>query len=223
MNLSLSDQVCENKNKIRVAKVIRLHAIQQLKSEFSGLTDFHVIYLVRDPRGMASSRFGLKGNGWTETDKRHKLGNICSRYKENYEFLKSENSNWIRDKVTVLRYEDFSLNPELYVDSIFERVGIKTGIDRVKLELHKLSEARKKKRRKKRSALQAVTLKEHKFTTVRNSSDVVFAWRDKLDWDTVNHVQLGCSKEVMDWYGYQFFSEDNFSNNVRPIVDGWTF
>lgn len=132
VDLKIASDKCISQS-ITTAKVIRLRSLEVLKKNFVDMQDFHVIYLVRDPRGVTSSRVSLKGWRWD-------FVNICRRYRANFEYHNSEASDWLKNKISVVRYEDFSLNTDEYIDMLFDKIGVGYGIEELKMEIRKMSE-----------------------------------------------------------------------------------
>ena len=74
--LEMAQEQC-NTLKARSTKVIRLRQITDLPDHLRFDENFKIIYLVRDPRGIANSRFNIADNNWNEeADKKLKGRNI---------------------------------------------------------------------------------------------------------------------------------------------------
>merc|ERR1711981_150805 len=109
--------MCNDKLAV-AAKVIRLNKLEDLPISIKDDPTFKILYLVRDPRGMANSRFNLKSNKWTPENLR-KLDTICSNH---HKFLNSKAT--IKSKIFTVRYEDFALNPVPIAEQIYDFVGL---------------------------------------------------------------------------------------------------
>lgn len=151
VNLTIANQSCQEKT-IRASKIIKMTNLKQLESlKFDD--NMHVIYLVRDPRGMVCSRGGFP----TEDDRMltytqrmyNYVPGVCDRYKSNLEYLRSAGADWLKNKLLFLRYEDFCYNPVEYTTRIFEKFGIdNTYLDDVVKTIEQMSSKSKNSRKR---------------------------------------------------------------------------
>ena len=95
------DQICKSKS-IVTTKVIRLKSLKYIWELLEEDENVYIIYLSRDPRGTVNSRFDIPNNEWS--DKRRALGQVCSRYESNLEFLRGKNGSSELDRFRLLRY-----------------------------------------------------------------------------------------------------------------------
>jgi hypothetical protein len=221
VNLTVGEQMCRNEKagkvhvEILASKIIRLPALENLEKLASSTENLKILYLVRDPRGMAVSRQHI------QNDKRLSptvLTRICERYKRNLSFLKSKNSDWLTKSKNfkMIRYEDFSLNPLIATKEIYKDFDLVLP-EKVISYMEKATKDGESEHSK------------LKFLTSRNSSDVVFGWRGKLNLADLDKIESNC-EEVMKKFGYKMAREDDlyvwpekFEHNFLPIVKNWTF
>ena len=121
------------KKDLKVAKVIRLKSVLDLKllSERQNESDLKIIYLVRDPRGLANSRLETTAAGkqWdAKSNPKHlktQLSDICKTYDH---FLDDRNSvKFLKESAMVVRYEDVASNPFGLISKIYNFTGTKMG------------------------------------------------------------------------------------------------
>lgn len=219
VNLTDGEEICRNENResgsILASKIIRLPALENLKNLANSTDNLKILYLVRDPRGMAVSRQHI------QNDRRlspNLLTRICERYKRNFSFLKSRNSNWLTESKNfkMIRYEDFSLNPLSLTKEIYKDFGLELPENVLKY-IEKATKDGESEHSK------------MKFLTSRNSSDVVFGWRGKLDVSDLDKIESNC-EEVMAKFGYKlardddlYFWPEKFQLSFLPIDKNWTF
>lgn len=205
VKLEVAQELCK-KSDATTAKVIRLERLSELKETVQKYAkDLKIMYYVRDPRGLAESRFG---NNWKWNAKNmHRLDNICIRYKENMKYLNSPESKWLKEngRFFVLRYEDFGLNPFKISEDIYDYYDIdKRGYDGV-VDYFKISTEYN----------MDTKLAKTMWTTQRNSSQTVLRWREYVNWEGVEKVQNECGEEVMKWLGYNVYTKNEYTMNER--------
>ena len=121
VNLEIASKQCASKN-IRVMKVNRLHYLEDLtQTDYKDL-DFKIIYMVRDPRAIASSRLHIHNRDSEKWTSDEALKSICKKHVENHKFLKSKPE--IDKFVLVKRYEDLAMNPLNTANTIYNFLGI---------------------------------------------------------------------------------------------------
>jgi len=203
VKLDVAQELCQ-KSDATTAKVIRLERLSELKEIVQKYAkDLKIMYYVRDPRGLAESRFG-KNWKWNAKNM-NRLDNICVRYKENMKYLNSPESNWLKEngRLFVLRYEDFGLNPFKISEDIYDYYDIdKRGYDGV-VDYFKISTEYN----------MDTKLAKTMWTTQRNSSQTVLRWREYVNWEGVEKVQNECGEEVMKWLGYNVYTKNEYTIN----------
>lgn len=187
------------KKYLRVAKVIRFTRLRNLKKIEELIGETKVIYLVRDPRGLASSRMALHKN-----TKQDEFDKICSRYRSNLEYLNSENSDWLRKKLTVIRFEDFAVNPNQFISDLYSKFDLEKS-QQVSDWFKSATDQR---------IAPSFERKDDAYLTFRNSSEIVENWKNKLDWGQVKIIQGNCG-DVFDKFGYKLVEE----NGTGAAVD----
>lgn len=199
-----------NTLKARSTKVIRLRQITDLPDHLRFDENFKIIYLVRDPRGIANSRFNIADNNWNEeADK--KLKSLCSHFHkfiEEREINQSDETESLwKAKVLVIRYEDFALNPIILADRVYKFLGLEY-LEEMKNTLNHITHGDKSILDSSREG------EECTYCTVRDSEKIIFKWAERLDWKTVEKVQNNC-KSMFQTFGYKAYKSENEYNQAR--------
>lgn len=210
--LGLAQTQCDSLE-ARSTKVIRLKTITDLPENLKFDEDFKIIYLVRDPRGITSSRFNIVDNNWnTEADK--KLNGLCSHFhkfidqrKQNLENSNSGDQLLWNAQVLVIRYEDFALNPIVMADRVYKFLKMNYP-DSIKETLQHITHGDKSMLDESRGGEPCT------YCTVRESEKIIFKWAQSLDWATVEKVQNNCGK-MFETFGYKAFSSEDEYNDAR--------
>ena len=138
------DEVCSS-YEIRVSKTIRLKSLNHLPDSLkqnSNVTseeknNLKIIFLTRDPRGLAATRFKhSKSWSWSKTSQ--KLNNICETYDRfirerafpdkppkgtsKIKFQPDDKKTW-NNEVLVIRYEDMAHEPLKMAEKIYKFIG----------------------------------------------------------------------------------------------------
>ncbi|XP_077985255.1 carbohydrate sulfotransferase 1-like [Glandiceps talaboti] len=197
-------------------KVIRLTSLGLLEPIITkDKHDLKVIFLVRDPRGVASSRRTMKfpprqrneslvnlklvGEPGSDPKDLHKenINYDCHWLRENLNIIEKP-PDWLKGRVMFLRHEDVAMNTGKVVDGIY---------DFLRIEKHKdigdLIETFTK-------SVDSQT--DNNMETRRNSTDVVHSWRKNTSFTDVLAIQDVCD-DVMERLGYRLIkSEDELTN-----------
>nr|CAB3230801.1 carbohydrate sulfotransferase 1 [Phallusia mammillata] len=190
IHLPRVNNLCRSK-KMSVIKVIRLCDIMGLKTIMNDPTmDLKIIHLVRDPRGIQSSRLKIDKT-W---DVRSSSENTCSRlvYNAKMGFANTTETKWLKDRYYKIRYEDLALEPFKYADEIYKFVGLDFQ-PQIKRWITQNTQGQKPRTKYKK--------KGQAFTTNRDSAAAMESWRKHLSFANVSVVQKNC-KEAMDMSGY---------------------
>jgi len=210
--LGLAKTQCDSLE-ARSTKVIRLKTITDLPENLKFDDDFKIIYLVRDPRGITSSRFNIVDNNWnTEADK--KLNGLCSHFhkfidqrKQNIANLNSGEQLLWNAQVLVIRYEDFALNPIVMADRVYKFLKMDYP-ESIKETLQHITHGDKSLLDESRGGEPCT------YCTVRESEKIIFKWAQTLNWATVEKVQNNCGK-MFETFGYKAFSSEEEYNDTR--------
>ena len=152
--LNYGRENCLTKNVV-VSKVIRMKSVTDIPENLLNNGNLKIVYLVRDPRGIANSRFETwsSENKWNIENRSSSmtvLENICKTYdrflddrnsenskkskKYNQKSLKLDNIHTpasvdFKNNVMVVRYEDIAVKPRDLVKKLFEFTGLKMIIN----------------------------------------------------------------------------------------------
>ncbi|XP_078596085.1 carbohydrate sulfotransferase 3-like [Branchiostoma floridae x Branchiostoma japonicum] len=203
-------EVCRSAN-FTVVKTIRVDDIRVFRAiaESRGRTgnDVKIIHLVRDPRGVTSSRLALdfKDESSFSDSKVNgsKVENLCKWMVRNVQF-KDQAKEWLQDRYKLVRFEDIATSPLRVVKEMYAFVGIpphKTVFRWVKNNTNVT-------RRIKDPYSQRGNLKE---TT--NS------WRDRLTFSAVEKIQGVCG-EAMRLLGYKIIKDKGQLRNSSISLIG---
>ncbi|XP_078493484.1 carbohydrate sulfotransferase 1 [Ciona intestinalis] len=194
--------VCRAK-KMSAIKVIRLCDVTALKSLLEDpALDFKIVHLVRDPRGIASSRLKINKD-WNKVS--YELNQTCDRLLSNIAAGDSITlgTKWLRGRYMKVKYEDLSLEPIRTTKQIYNFTGLKY-LPSVERWINANTRASKSKR--------------DPYSTARDSAYTMEAWRNFLTIEQVLSIQKDCS-QVMNKIGYKtVVNESELTNlNVKLV------
>ena len=215
--------------------------------------------MVRDPRALVASRLAVFERqfaaenqatpSWVMEDFKH----VCDRYIENWNYLASEEGKWLKEKLILIRYEDFALNPEAYVRKIYKILNIKPqdikSILQVEESIYKMTHTQKdddilggdenlvefdeyrgvldrpNRAKKTWSKNDIAYPKTTLYSTEKNADKVAFAWKDRLSFPVAKLVQdESCGRGLMHALGYQIYlDETEYFASVSPLDANWPY
>ena len=196
---------CQNM-KIRAMKVIRLSKLEHLNlinnntnPNYLGREDLQILYLTRDPRGTANSRFDIRNTADRIENEKKKLPTVCDRFRENIEFLLSNNYK----NVEIVRYEDVVLRPFEESSRILNLVGLERAQHLT--QWYNLNMGFK--------------MSSGAYGTAREDPiAAAFRWRSEMGWDNIDIVQNGCGR-VLDRLGYSKLTPENYMDAGKYSTD----
>ena len=195
-NFKAGPKKCSTKEH-RVAKTIRSHNLETLIHAVAARGGF-VLYLVRDPRGIMTSRKQIYDRLGKSSQLKAITSNMCSRFNENLNYLSSGFNNQsldIRRRVAILRYEDFAYAPREMAEGLYKFLGREMHtkvVDYINTHTNLRTKSTK-------TALQYS--KTHTYSTKRDSNKTAEAWREKIRFADLNFIQKTCSY-AMETFGY---------------------
>ena len=213
INYNTFQSFCQSKDFI-TSKVIRANSLEMLENDFLNKDEnFYVLYVIRDPRGVYSSRNSI--HKFSKSGKENYVGSLdralklsCEFYKKNVEYLKrilqssgdsreSSRPEWLtKNRIIPVRYEDLALNPEYYTDKIYDLIGNDKGKNIVKQILLKETH-------------QAKSNLKNTYGTKRDAKYTISAWTRKLNFESeTKKIQEYCGEELMRDLGYRSFGSD---------------
>ncbi|CAK8671748.1 unnamed protein product [Clavelina lepadiformis] len=187
VHLPRAMNACREK-KMTVVKTIRLCDIMNLRPLLGDPElDFKIIHLIRDPRGIESSRSKIHQEWKFESD----AESSCRRLLHNGQLglANTKESKWLRDKYLRVRYEDLSLHPLEEAERIYKFANLEFLPEMknwIAQNTHGLSSKKK----------------FNPYSTKRDSASTMEAWRKHLKFPVVRTVQNVC-KNMMDFFGYK--------------------
>ena len=201
-DVQTAERICTKKI-VRAAKVVRLHDMQEIPKHFINTNDYKIIYLVRDPRGLINSRLQVI----SEKNCPDCVMKVCDEWND---FLNKKDTIYKYWKnLMIIRYEDFAVNPETWMQKIYEFIGIEAHID-----IHSYLEAIVKSELGELSQYSKLT---HfvDYSVVRNPKKRAFNWVNELPWRIIDKVQQHCTP-VFESFGYvNFKHESDLKESVR--------
>lgn len=181
-----------NSSSVLIAKTIRLRSLALLPKEIvEDDVNFKIIYLVRDPRGLANSR--LRGTdkrnnhwNWGQAATIEKLTRVCETYQR---FLNYRKNHHQTTKIQVVRYEDIAINPYYWAGKIYLHLGLKLNDPENQYLL---------------DFIQQVTNSDTNDKITENSSKIAVSWIEKMQSEAIEVVQNSeeCEK-VFKAFGYK--------------------
>ncbi|KAK3856862.1 hypothetical protein Pcinc_036846 [Petrolisthes cinctipes] len=167
-----------------------------------------LVHLVRDPRALLASRLKtgkdfwpwVLGPGIYQDDTN--LTSVCSRYQHDLTAARS----FLRlypHRYTLVRYEDLALHPESEVRRLYTFLHLPyTAKVANTVFTHTFGFV----------ADQSILV--HPFSTFKNSSATVFAWRKSLPFTKVEKIQEECGS-VLEAYGYRMFPSPRHYHHLQ--------
>ncbi|XP_068598015.1 carbohydrate sulfotransferase 1-like [Brachionichthys hirsutus] len=221
LNMTLAKDACQESPHV-VIKTVRVRHIEEVR----GLVEdpqlnVKVIQLVRDARGVISSRmetFTQSYNPWHVWKKTgqkpdnfnlHTIKDVCN---DSYSSVLTAlaKPHWLKGKYMLVRYEDLARNPLQKTKEIYDFLGLpmdKSVRDWISANTQV------------RNVLQTRV----KFGTSRNSTANAESWRLRLGYDMVEYMQTVCGKPLLQ-LGYKTVnSMEQLRNMSLSLVEDMTF
>ncbi|XP_077993692.1 carbohydrate sulfotransferase 1-like [Glandiceps talaboti] len=199
IDIRMITDICKKVKNVAV-KVIRVVNIQSLQALMADDTlNVKIIHLVRDPRAIYSSRVKAEKLAKTfDSEQEMTMLSLCKRMKHNYDTAHAH-PQWLKNRYMLVRYEDLAENPIRVAKQMYNFIGIEKLPKSVKSWIAANSNADPEK--------------SDVYSTRRNSSSVVQAWRLELPFDIVQRIDSMCS-ELMDALGYNLASVPSDLTNM---------
>ena len=204
-----SQKICRQKSAIS-SKVIRIYRLKNLPEKILKDKNFKIIYLVRDPRGLANSRFdAIDSSGkWNEKNTKA-LSKICNNF---HSFIDEREENIIKNKnykfkLKVVRYEDFALRPLEMAEKLNEFLEIDGNSEEVRNvfeELEKITHNDK-------SVLDENVLK--KIEENNENSNLNKITDDSISEVLGTHLNYTDTEDILDNLNVQYINENDRAVN----------
>ncbi|XP_076351063.1 carbohydrate sulfotransferase 4-like [Tachypleus tridentatus] len=180
--LNFVESVCK-RSWIQVMKVTRL-SMQQIKHFVQSNPDLgiQVVYLVRDPRGIFSSRTTLN---WCQNSSCSNYTQLCQEMSQDVQVFEALHQKQPH-QFTLIRYEDLALSPEKETRNILQHLGL-SYLKSTQRFLKEHTHTNK--------------IETDAYSTRRNSSITAFQWLHRLNPTQTQHIQESCA-DVFNHLGY---------------------
>ena len=197
--------------KHKVTKIIRGRYLNLAMPLLKHGSKYHILYLVRDPRGVIASRYHIEKQKRKDPDIFHSMRtailnstrNRCNVYKRNLEYLVKKVEFTNATNFRIIRYEDLAYNPLSMAESIYNFLGINLP--------------KSVKNWITRSTVNRVSNSHH--GTKRNSASAAEAWRHDIPYDLALEMDVQCA-EVLQLLGYRrVTNEEIYRNTSYTLVD----
>ncbi|XP_064169083.1 carbohydrate sulfotransferase 1-like [Anguilla rostrata] len=221
LNMTLAADSCRERRHVAI-KIVRVPEIGDLRALVEDpRLNLKVVQLVRDPRGILSSRIETFRDTyrlwriWRATGRKpynldlSQLTVVCE------DFLNSVSTglsrpHWLKGKYMLVRYEDLARNPLRKTKEIYEFLGMSMDQNVVKWIQTNTRGSKE---------LSA----KHKYGTVRDSAANAESWRLKLSFEMVDYTQNVC-QQVLRQLGYKAVkSSDELKNMSLTLIQDRTF
>ncbi|XP_062374424.1 carbohydrate sulfotransferase 1-like [Sardina pilchardus] len=200
LNLSLAADSCMEHQHVAI-KTVRVQEVNDLRPLFEDpQLNLKVIQLVRDPRGILSSRIDTFRKAywlwwiWAATGQKPQnlpvtqLTTICDDFLSSVSTAMSR-PPWLKGRYMLVRYEDLALNPLQRTKEIYDFLGLamdKNVVDWIQKNTRGSSQ----------------WFSRGKYSTMRNSAANAESWRYKLPYDIVKYTQTAC-QQILQELGYK--------------------
>ncbi|KAJ8248908.1 hypothetical protein GJAV_G00229080 [Gymnothorax javanicus] len=221
LNMTLAAASCRELPYMAI-KIVRVPEISDLRTLVEDpRLNLKIIQLVRDPRGILSSRIETFWDTyrlwriWSTSGRKPynldltQLTMVCEDYLNSISTGLSR-PHWLKGKYMLVRYEDLARNPLQKTKEIYEFLGMSLDKNVVKwIQINTRG-------RKELSA-------KHKFGTVRDSAANAESWRLKLSFEMVEYTQNIC-RQVLHQLGYKNVkSSEELKNLSLTLIQDRTF
>lgn len=175
--------------------------ILKLQTKGEKLSPIKLVFLVRDPRGVMSSRVRMQWciNSPNCTD----VDVLCDRMRSDISAIK-ELAKWSPGVFTIVRYEDLSLDPYNYTKRLYSllKLPFTSSVERW-IEGH----------------TKHADILANPHSTRRNSKESVFTWTSRLDPMEIADIQNSCM-DIMIELGYKLLDIDyDYDNNNNTHIE----
>jgi hypothetical protein len=150
--------------------------------------NFHVVYLVRDPRGIIMSREKLDWGSGTEESLN--ISNLCAEMREDLNYFRKFETIYPQ-KFTLIRFEDLSIDPFSNAKLLYNRIGI-PFTEKVKSFINENTNINSSDKRN-----------ENPYATSRNSSKIAYGWVNSLN-QTFNIKAQDICRDILKEFKYIF-------------------
>ena len=205
--------------KYKAVKMIRGHYIQDA-AKLLAVNDFtKILYLVRDPRGVMSSRTKVDQakaknvHAWFSVRRNHIITaakHRCNLYTKNLLHLKaaisqSTNCSAYSSNVRLVRYEDVAYDTMAKSIRLYRFLGILFPPE-LKHWIRRNTVLRK-------NSKTDLNMAQHAYTTKRDSVKTAEAWRSHLPYDIVKEMDAVCA-EALKELGYSRVGDEATYHNM---------
>lgn len=221
LNLTLAADSCREHRHVAI-KTVRVPEVGDLRALVEDpRLNLKVIQLVRDPRGILSSRIETFRDTyrlwriWRATGRKPynldltQLTTVCDDFLSSVTTGMSRPS-WLKGRYMLVRYEDLALNPLQRTKEIYDFLGLamdKNVVDWIQNNTRGSNEL----------------LAKHKYGTVRDSAANAESWRLKLSYDIVDYTQTVC-QQILQELGYKTVrSLEELKNMSVSLIEDKTF
>ncbi|KAL1473430.1 hypothetical protein MTO96_038680 [Rhipicephalus appendiculatus] len=193
LNPQFMADVCR-RSPVQVVKVTRLSVVQVLqwlRLNAPLRKNLKVVYLVRDPRGIISSRSVMSWCRKSATCK--DASSLCREMNEDLDAFE-ELRELLPEATVRVRYEDVAKSPVRDSKALFRALHLdfSAGVTDF-LGTH--------------TAVNDTKVLRNPYSTFRQSSATAFRWTKRLSWDRVKEIQAACSS-ILKRLGYKVFRSD---------------
>ncbi|XP_043938515.1 carbohydrate sulfotransferase 1 [Protopterus annectens] len=216
LNLTLASESCKERGHVAI-KTVRVPEVGDLRALVEDpRLNIKVIQLVRDPRGILTSRIETFPDiyrlwrMWRATNRKpynldeSLLTTICDDFLNSVS-LGLSRPPWLKGKYMMVRYEDLARNPRKKTEEIYDFLGMSMD-----------SNVEEWIQNNTRGGASEV---RDKFGTVRDSAATAESWRIKISFDIVLYAQRQC-EQVLDLLGYRMVnSSDELKNMSFSLVE----
>ena len=192
---------------IRLIKTVRLRVAKVEKLLQDPATDLRVVLLVRDPRGVYNSRGSGPVANWCKQDECADPTVGCRDLSDDI-LAANDLAARYPGKVTLVRYEDLSLEPEQTSRQLLNFLDL-PWVDAISNFIATHTKVNTKQRQKKAASAHL---------TAKNSTATAFAWRQELGLKRILEIQRKC-RSPMRRLGYRMiYKQGELNRKDLPLT-----
>ncbi|RWS07453.1 carbohydrate sulfotransferase 3-like protein [Dinothrombium tinctorium] len=187
----------------RVMKITRLQLRDVIKFiENSTIHDnVQIVYLIRDPRAIYSSR---KGMSWCSNTSCGDIKILCSEIEQDFAAYMQMKLKF-PERIFLIRYEDLAMNPVKVSKTLFDKLKIPFS-------------PRTQRYLRTHTNVPKGVYDSNPYSTIRDSKLMPLQWTEKLSFQEIVKIQNNC--DILQKFGYKMIERPiGKDDNITTVMD----